>query len=499
LSTHPGKPGAGRTERILDFLIRGGLVLIFILAPLPFGSVQPWAYSTLELGVALIGILFLYRLFLYPSTRIRLSALFLAPLGLLFLSSAQLVPLSPGILKAISPSTVAFYSSTVPGYSDDTKDVITADNTLLPGKPSIPHPWRPLSQVPSATRSYLLKGIAIVLFFFLMLNSFRTERQIRFLLYILVAVGTFEAFYGLLEYLSGHQHIFSYQKRYYLDAATGTFINRNHFALFLEMSLLAALGLLFSGLRSARAGLSWRERLVGLTDRRASLNLTLVLAIGILVIGLILSYSRAGIVLGLSSAGLFCLLELKRGWSVQKTLLVALVGVAVFIPAYGVGYWTLTGRYAVLTEEFTAPGGRMAVWTKTAGIVRDFPIFGTGVGTFQFIFPRYRDSETAAFYDYAHNDYLQILAEGGLAGGVVMVMGITLVAGLWLRSARRKLPSGTLLSACGFALAAVGMHEVVDFGLQIPANLLTATFLTGCLSILASTAADFESMSSFHG
>ncbi len=485
MNTHPGNPGAGRLERTLDFLIRGGLVLLLVLAPLPFGSVEPWAYSALELGVALVGLLFLYRLFLFPSTRIRFSPLLLAPAGFLLLMGLQLVPLPPQLLRTLSPSTASLYDRTVPGYSDQTKEIAAADAAALgPGAPA-PGGWRPLSQAPFATRTYLLKGVAFTLFLFLLLNAFRGTRQARLLLYAFVAMGTFEAFYGLLEYLSGHQHIFAYQKKYYLEAATGTFINRNHFAAFLEMSLLAALGLLFSRLRNAPQGWSWRERLLGLTDRRASLNLTLLLSIGILVIALVLSYSRAGIVLGLGAAGLFCLLQLKQEWSLKKTLLVALLAIVVFIPVYGVGYWTLTGRYAVLTEEFSAPGGRLAVWRRTVEVVRDHPLAGTGIGTFQFVFPRYRDSATTAFYDYTHNDYLQILSEAGIAGGLLVALGVALVAAAWWRAARAGDPAGGLLNACGLGLLAVGFHEGVDFGLQIPANLLAAAFLSGCLLILA--------------
>jgi len=488
LNTHPGNPGAGRLERTLDFLIRGGLLLILILAPLPFGSVQPWAYSALELGVALLGLLYLYRLFLFPMTPIRFSPLLLAPAGFLLLMGFQLLPLPPGLLRTISPSTAALYSQTISGYSDQTRNIAAADAAALGEAAPHKSPWRPLSQAPFATRTYLLKGFAFTLFLFLFLNSFREMKQVRRLLYVFVGVGTFQAFYGLLEYLSGHQHIFAYEKKYYLEAATGTFINRNHYALFLEMSLLVALGLLFSHLRTSHVEETWRERLLALTDRRASLNLTLLLCIGILAIGLVLSYSRAGIILGLAAAGCFCLMQFRRGWSLKKTLLASILAVAVFIPAYGVGYWTLTGRYAVLAEEFSAPGGRWAVWGRTVEIARDFPLLGTGVGTFQYVFPRYRDAFTTAFYDYAHNDYLQVLSETGLLGGALLALGIVGIGYVWWRSVRARGPGQALLTACGLGMTAVALHESVDFGLQIPANLMALTFLVGCVAALSDRA-----------
>jgi len=472
-------------ERTLDLLIRGGLLGIVVLAPLPFGSVQPWAYSALELGVAAVALIFLYRLFLFPATtRVNFSPLLLPAAGFLILMGLQIAPLPPELIRAISPKTEALYQATLPGALTATSEIVKADAAAL-GAAYKPAPaWQPLSQNSFTTRTYLMKGVAFTLFLFLFLNSFREARQIRRVLYLFVCVGSFQAFYGVLEYLSGHQHIFAYQKRFYVDAATGTFINRNHYAAFLEMTLLVALGLLFSRLREPQSGETWRERLLALTDRRASLNLTLLLCIGITGVGLVLSYSRAGITLGLGAAVAFCLLQLRQGWSLKKTLLVGLLAAVVLVPMYGVGYWTLTGRYALLTNEVTKPGGRMAVWRKTADIIKDYPVLGTGVGTFQFVFPRYREATTTAFYDYTHNDYLQVLAETGLVGGVLLGAGILLVVRAWRRPEAAR-SSAVLRAACGFALLSVALHEAVDFSLQIPANLLALTLLIGCLALLA--------------
>ncbi len=487
--SHSGKPGESRLEALLDRSVRAGLLLVVVLAPLPFGAIEPWATSALELGVAAVALLFLYRLFLFPATtRIEFSPLLLPAVGFLVLMGLQIVPLPDRVIGAVSPKTSELYREALPQDSARAGDVTTAAAAPAAGKAA--PAWRPISQSSFATRTYLLKGIAFTLFLFLFLNAFHQARQVRLVLYALVATGTFQAFYGVLEYLSGHQHIFLYQKKYYTDAATGTFINRNHYAAFLEMALLAALGLFLSRLREPHAGETWRERLLALTDRRASLNLALLLGIGIIAVGLVLSYSRAGIILGMAAAGAFCLFQLRRGWSLQKTILVGVLSAAVLVPAYGVGYWTLTGRYSLLTTELTMPGGRVAVWKKTLGIVRDFPVAGTGVGTFQFVFPRYRDATTTAFYDYAHNDYLQVLSEAGLMGGILLTLGVLVIAAAWFR---RAAPIGSVLrSACGFGLLAVGLHEMVDFSLQIPANLLAWTLLVGCLLVLSKSGAEPE-------
>jgi putative inorganic carbon (HCO3(-)) transporter len=491
LVVHSEKHGESRLEKSLDTLIRGGLLLLVLLAPLPFGSVEPWAFSVLELGVAALALLYLYRLFLIPArTKVVFSPLLLPVAGFILLMVAQLLPLPSGVLRLVSPETSALYGATSQDAAPDSTGPAEAA-AATPGATRRSAPdWRPLTQMSFATRTYLMKGLAFSLFLFLFLNAFREAIQIRSALYLLVAVGTFQAFYGVLEYLSGHQHIFAYQKRYYIDAATGTFINRNHYAAFLEMTLLAALGLFFSRWREPQAGETWRERLLALTDRRASLNLTLLLCVGIVSVGLVLSYSRAGIILGLAVAGCFCLTQIRHGWSLQKTLLMALLAAVVVVPIYGVGYWTLTGRYALLTGEMTTQGGRIAVWRKTAEIIRDYPLLGTGVGTFQYVFPRYRDATTTAFYDFAHSDYLQVFSEAGVLGLALLASGVFLVAKAWRGDPREVRTGETVLrSACGFALLSVGLHEAFDFSLQIPANLLAATLVAGCLVVLAATSA----------
>ena len=452
---------------------------------MPFGSVEPWAYSALELSIAAVAFLWLYRLYLFPSNPVVWSPLYLPAVVFLALMGMQLVPMPREALKLLSPKTAAFYDQTVPGYAQPSRAIAVKEASLA-GEPSPQGaPRLPISQTPYATRTYLLKGIAFTLFLFLVLNSFRGPGQVRWLLYAFVLSGAFQAFYGLIEYLSGHQHIFAYQKKYYTDAATGTLINRNHFAGFLEMTLLVALGLLFSRLREPHRHSAWRERLLSLTDRQASLNLALLLCIGIVIIALVLSYSRTGIILGLSAAGAFSLTQLRRQWSFTRTVLVAMLALIVLVPAYGVGYWTLTGRYAILTQEFSNPGGRLTVWEDSLRIFRDFPLLGTGAGTFQYVFPRYRDVTVTAFYDYAHNDYVQTLGEMGAAGGLILGWGLFAAGQLWVRRQRENQAIGILRLAIGFGLLAVALHETVDFGLQIPSNLLALTSLVGSLSLVS--------------
>src|SRR5438552_15191249 len=87
------------------------------------------------------------------------------------------------------------------------------------------------------TVSHLLLLVTYLVAFFLTLVLCRDRNAKRRLVFAIVSLGVFEALYGLIHYLTGWQQIFTYVKKYYLEEATGTYINRNHFAGFLEMIL----------------------------------------------------------------------------------------------------------------------------------------------------------------------------------------------------------------------------------------------------------------------
>src|SRR5207245_11558153 len=98
--------------------------------------------------------------------------------------------------------------------------------------------------------SALLLLVTDVAAVFLTLVLCRNPNAKRLLVFAIVSLGVFEALYGLIQYLTGWQQIFTYVKKYYLEEVTGTYINRNHFAGFLEMTLpfAVALALLYADL-----------------------------------------------------------------------------------------------------------------------------------------------------------------------------------------------------------------------------------------------------------
>jgi len=112
-------------------------------------------------------------------------------------------------------------------------------------------------------------------------------------------------------------------------------------------------------------------------------------------------------------------------------------------------------------------------------IIEDYPLFGTGGGTFYTAFTRYRGHDIPDYYDHVHNDYVQFLTDTGIIGGALF--GLFVLASFAcaiLAQARRRDP---LARGVGFGVVmgviAIGIHSTVDFNLQIPANAFIFTIL----------------------
>lgn len=326
-------------------------------------------------------------------------------------------------------------------------------------------------------RGYLLAAVAwLSLFVTFWLAAER--RVLRALYLFLILLGAFEALYGLVQAVGGVDQIGTYV-RGLGRVATGTYINRNHFAAFLNMSLALALGALFAGYAERR------ERSV---DRSEAFAWTwlILLSCALLGVAVFLSLSRGGALVLIATLGFVFVLLLagsrrksRRGWPVMPArvaamLLVATVGLGL---AYGVD--RLLERFAGITG--TSETSRTQIYRDTLELIADHPWAGVGPGMYRFRFRAYQTTALDRSYDHAHNDYLQSAAEWGiplalLFWGFVVWRGVRAVR-LFLgpRSAWRR---GVGLG-CAAAIFGLLLHSLVDFNLQIPATLALFAVVLG--------------------
>jgi O-antigen ligase len=204
-----------------------------------------------------------------------------------------------------------------------------------------------------------------------------------------------------------------------------------------------------------------------------SQKMILRLALCILVIALTTTHSRMGNTAFFSSllvAGGLGILLSRHATRNTVILLVSLVAIDLFI----VGSWFGVEKLAQRLQETTTQdvSDREDPAAYTIGIIRDYPVFGSGPGTFYVAFPRYRPEKVVGFYDHAHNDYAQFAAESGLLGFALMgVFVVMALAAALLAQWRRRDPLMRGLSfACVMGVTSILIHSWVDFNLQIPAN-----------------------------
>jgi O-antigen ligase len=145
----------------------------------------------------------------------------------------------------------------------------------------------------------------------------------------------------------------------------------------------------------------------------------------------------------------------------------------------------LAGRFAaLLAGEHLTTEIRTSLWKETLPLLSEYRLFGCGLGGFESVFSRHQSVTNAYVVEFAHNDYLQYLAELGILGfalgaGAIALLGSKVLRGL---SSERKLENWKLLSACAIGLAGLALHSFVDFNTYIPANAMTMAWLAGMAS-----------------
>ena len=329
-----------------------------------------------------------------------------------------------------------------------------------------------LSVDPYASFSFWLKSCAYATAFFLTVALCHNRDRLRLLAYVLVLSGLIQAIYGALMHLAGTDvWLFGTPIRHSWQASGG-FVNRNHLAGFLEITLAIGIGLLIADLEDT-APRSWRRFMRDFAQvvlsRKAPLRLCLIA----MVIALVMTRSRMGNMAFFSSlivAGVIALALSRRATRGTVVLIVSLIVVDIFIVGAWFGVKETVQRIGQTTVGEVEERGDPSAYAMD--LFKDYPVFGSGPGSFYTTFSRYRGEDIGSYYDFAHNDYVQMLTETGVIG--LILIGAFALMALWaaiLAQVRRQDP---LARGMGFAVVmgviSLGVHSAVDFNLQIPAN-----------------------------
>jgi O-antigen ligase len=375
-------------------------------------------------------------------------------------AALQLLPLPVTVVRVLSPARVELLQATQPVMANLPKFVT-------------------LSVVPYQTLEYLLTlgGYAVVLLLVREL-TLRSSSQSWRTVWPLLIIGGLEAALGLYQASTGPT-----------EHATGTYANRDHFAGLLEMILPFAAA--YSLALFQREPRQFTSRFVQIVAGCAILAIAIALLAAIIqsVCRMAFLASLAGLFAGGTLALSSKRLDSKRPlrWR-GKLLPFAGLGLAVFFAFVLLPHDALMGRFTELAStENVSADARGQIWRDTVGLIKAFPIFGCGLGGFQSCFLRFKTVAPMNTVDYAHNDYLQVLAEVGVIG---FVAGLLFVGRLLYRTLRavraaHSVDERYLAIACVSSMTAMLLHSLVDFNMYVPANGMVFAWVAGIASIHA--------------
>ena len=452
--------GAESVRRQPDRWIFWLLLALLVWLPLPWGSKPEAAvarFGALAATLAVGRLALVSRLALPPLPG---AARFALGVWLAWLAwcAVFVLPLPAGLLGALSPSAHELHGAVA---------------TLPQGSALFM-----LSILPGASIDQLILGADYLCLFWLVLVTVARNRQRqRWLLTALVLSGVAQALYGSVMTLSGWEYGFLEPKSVGRGWATGTFVNRNHLAGYLELTLAAGTALVLADLRNAAPG-GWRQVLAGWVELALSPRMRVRVMLAVMVIALVLTRSRMGNIaffIALALCGnLYILLRHPKYLLKSLLFFLSLFLVDLLIVSEQYGLKQLAERIEA-TELQTEQ--RAVAFRDLVPVIREYGVTGSGPGTFGAAFSPHRSAELRGYFDHAHNDYAEFLIETGLPGCVLLglLAGTTLIHGLLLVR-RRHDPMAAALGFAGvMALVALGLHGLADFNLRIPA--VAATLL----------------------
>ena len=387
-------------------LLRFGICALVVFAVAAHGGVEDWAQAVFETGT---GLLFLaWALWIYFT---REEQIVFSPL------------LPPMAALALIVCGQWLFRGTASSYS---------------------------------TRMDLLLLVSDLILLFLAVQAFRTLKDWRGFVWFGMVFGFLISIFGILQHLTFNGKLYWFREMRYGGIPFGPYVNRNHFAGFVELILPLALVPLVLG----------RVR----RERWPVVGLFAVVPI----VALFLAISRGGIVsFGIELAVLALVLIQRRTMGKQLFAGAAVLLVALLMVSW-LGVEQILQRFSSFQSLEATAGKRGSMRRDTWQIFLHHPVTGTGLGTLQIVYPLYESLYDGKIVNHSHNDYLEALAETGILGGFCCAWFLGVLFSESLKRLRQLNNSfaGALQLSGLVACSGFLVHSLVDFNLHIPSNAL---------------------------
>ncbi len=441
-------------------IVQIATVLTLAWGALAFGSTYLWASRPLMLGCLVSGAL---AWLLARGAEIDGRAPLLAMAAVFVAIGLQLIPLPPAVIAAISPTAL---------------DVVTKLDLIYATERGL----HPLSILPSATWHALALFVSFSVLL-IGLTKFFSATGTRWMIWSLTAMGVVLALAGIVQKALGDgKLIYGFWTPQMPGSPFGPFVNRNHFAGWMLMALPLTIALLCAGIARGLRHVkpTVRDRVLWFGSREASELILVGAAAVVMGLALVMTMSRSGITafaLAIAVTGAFVLrgMRARAGKSVAG---VYLLGLFILVVAW-VGVDTVVTRFT--ETDWREFNNRLGAWTDARDIASRFPVTGTGLNTYgtatMFFQQHYMDEHFAQ----AHNDYLQLWAEGGLLLTIpAAVLVFAMATGIRRRFREDERQSAAWWARAGAVtgLVSIALQEIVEFSLQMPGN--TALFAVLC-------------------
>lgn len=444
-------------------------IAILLFAPLAFGTTETWARLLISFAIFLCGTLFFNEL------RRRKRRLLEVP-GLLPLLAFgavmifQILPLPAFVVKLISPAMHTLYQDTA--------------GLLGPVK------WMRLTVDFKTTLLQFIQFSAFVLFYLLTIQLLSRAEFLRRVVLILIRYGLILAFLSLLNHISMPEKLL-WLRESSQGMSFGPYANRNHYGGLMVMLFPVVFSmLLYNKPRISGKGFGERIKAV-LNHLSGNFYLFLVLAAIVMGASVFASFSRAGIVclsLALSFMGIF--MANRKNIGRRKGITVALMAGVILLSVGWLGWEPIFSPFDKLGEHREKLAEeRLAAWQETVGIVKSYPIFGTGAGTFPHAHKAFRKTASEnGSSEHAYNTYLEILADQGILGlGCFLTFLLAVFASIRQFLKRKEIYSIYLFLGAVTGLTAILIFCLVENQLQNGANAVYFFFLSGLCIAAAHT------------
>ena len=424
-------------------------IFSLVFAPLAFGTAEQWSLFFLEICVVLAFFLFFVFTWFYKIDTVRVVGLVPLIFLLLFMLF-QIIPLPASIVKILSPATYDIYAPVLQIRNDGGN-------------------WLSLSVNRRETLHELLRILSYACMYVVTLQLLSRPEKLKKAINSVIFCAAVIAFFAIIQRVSSPHKIFWFRDVPVNAIPFGPWINPNQFAGYIALLTFLAFALFLFYRPRVRSDETLREKFVNFfTMPGIHLHLFLGFATVLMVLAVFVSLCRGGILsLGLGAICFLLLHSLKFPKRGRLALFVI-----VFASLGAISWFGWDTVLAEFRNGFDTTGklsdGRIQLWTDTLQIIKDFPVFGAGFGSYMSIYPLYKTLAGNAIYDHAHNDYLELFTDGGIIGFCLAAWFV--VAVLWhgwkmIRVRRDQYAILLGIGAISGLVALLG-HSLTDFNMH---------------------------------